>query len=57
MELGLLLPCNVVVYGSDDQTVVAVIDPVRMMALANNNELNQIAIEVEKRFRRALDGI
>lgn len=57
MELGLLLPCNVVVYGSDSRTVVAVIDPVRMMALANNTELNQIAIEVEKRLRRALDSI
>jgi uncharacterized protein (DUF302 family) len=57
MDLGLLLPCNVVVYEKDGRTTVAAIDPVKMMSVANNADLNRIAGEVETRLRRAIDGV
>jgi uncharacterized protein (DUF302 family) len=57
MELGLLLPCNVVVYEQNGKTVVAAIDPVKMMSVAGNADLDRIAGEVENRLRRAIDNI
>jgi uncharacterized protein (DUF302 family) len=57
MDLGLLLPCNVVVYEQNGKTVVAAIDPVKMMSVAGNADLNRIAGEVETSLRRAIDNI
>jgi uncharacterized protein (DUF302 family) len=57
LELGLLLPCNVIVFEKAGETVVAAIDPVRMMSVADNEELTKIAGEVEKKLRRAIDRL
>lgn len=57
MDLGLLLPCNVVVYEKEGKSVVAAIDPVKMMSVADNADLNEIAGEVETKLRNALDRI
>ncbi len=57
MDLGLLLPCNVVVYEKDESTTVAAIDPVKMMSVAESPELDKIAGEVETRLRRAIENI
>ncbi|HSI88589.1 MAG TPA: DUF302 domain-containing protein, partial [Pyrinomonadaceae bacterium] len=45
IDLGLLLPCNVVVYEKDGNTTVAAIDPVKMMSVADNAELEPVAAE------------
>jgi uncharacterized protein (DUF302 family) len=57
LNLGLLLPCNVVVYEDAEGTVVTVIDPVQMMAVADNAEIVRIAEEVKARLRSALDNV
>ena len=57
MDLGLLLPCNVVVYEKDGNTTVAAIDPVKMMSVAESADLDKIAGEVETRLRRAIEKI
>lgn len=57
MDLGLLLPCNVVVYEKEGKTVVAAIDPVKMMSVADNADLKAIAGGVETKLRKALDRI
>src|SRR5690606_34348988 len=56
-DLGLLLPCNVVVYEKDGSTTVAAIDPVKMMSVADNAELERVAAEVDTRLRRAIENI
>ncbi len=43
LELGLLLPCNVIVYEDDGQSVVAIQDPHEMLAVAKNPDLDQVA--------------
>lgn len=54
-EIGLLLPCNVVVYADDDgTTVVSAIDPEVQFAVVNRAELAPLAREVGTRLRRAL---
>lgn len=57
LEIGVMLPCNVIVYEGDagGSTVVA-IDPVQTLA-AQHPELAPIAQEVRARLTRALDQL
>jgi uncharacterized protein (DUF302 family) len=56
-ELGLLLPCNVVVYEKDNKTVVSVFDPMIMTQVITNDKLNPIAEEVKTRLQRVLEAV
>jgi uncharacterized protein (DUF302 family) len=58
-NIGLLLPCNVIVYASDDasKTVVAAIDPEVSLSRVGNPALVPVAAEVKARLRRALAAI
>ena len=55
-DVGLLLPCNVVIYGTSDpkRSVVSVIDPERAMTLSESEALAPIAAEASARLKRAL---
>lgn len=55
-DIGLLLPCNVIVYASDEpnQSVVAAMDPVEALSLAGNENIRPLALEVRQRLERAL---
>lgn len=57
INLGLLLPCNVVVYEEDGQVHVGVIDAVRMLSVANHPEMDGLARQVDEKLRRALDSV
>ncbi len=43
LEIGLLLPCNVVVYEEGDGSVVSVMDPQAALEMAGNEALRPIA--------------
>jgi uncharacterized protein (DUF302 family) len=51
-QIGLLLPCNVVVYATDDPdtTVVAAIDPVVQLGIAGNEQLEPLAKDLRARL-------
>lgn len=53
-EIGLLLPCNVIVYEKDDKTVVSVFDPMTMTAVIDNPKIKTVAEEVKKKLERVL---
>jgi len=53
-EIGLLLPCNVVVSESPDGAVVQVMKPEAMLRVVERKELQPIAQEADARLRRAL---
>jgi len=55
--LGLLLPCNFIVYGVDGGSVVAAMDPVAVLGLVGNPQLAPIAQEVKGRLLRAMERI
>ncbi len=58
LEVGLLLPCNVLVYELDDgKTMVSAIDPIKMMAGNDNTEMATIAEEVRGKLVAALEKI
>ena len=56
-QLGLLLPCNVVVQEVDGRTVVSAVDAQAMLGVAGNANLAPIADEANERLARVLDGI
>lgn len=53
-QIGLLLPCNVVVQTKGGETTVSAFDPVSMGKLVENPQLETIATEVRKRLERAI---
>jgi uncharacterized protein (DUF302 family) len=49
-ELGVLLPCNVVVYQRGGETQISAIDPERMLSIVDNDELAPVAADVKTRL-------
>ena len=57
-EIGLLLPCNVIVYADTaGATTVSAIDPVAQFTLVQRADLAELAEEVGARLRRALEQV
>jgi uncharacterized protein (DUF302 family) len=58
-DIGLLLPCNVVVYAADEpgKSVVAAMDPVAALALTGNEQVRPVATEVRARLERVLAAV
>jgi uncharacterized protein (DUF302 family) len=56
-ELGLLLPCNVIVYEKDDKTRVSIFDPMVMTSIVENDQMKLIAAEVQEKLQRVLAAI
>ncbi|MDP2288332.1 MAG: DUF302 domain-containing protein [Actinomycetota bacterium] len=56
-EVGLLLPCNVVIRSIPDGTTVDFIDPAIMSELAANPDMQSIAAEVAEKLSSALSSI
>jgi len=56
-ELGLLLPCNVIVYEKDDKTRVSIFDPMVMTWIVENDQMKSIATEVQEKLQRVLKAI
>jgi uncharacterized protein (DUF302 family) len=59
LGIGLLLPCNVVVYDNGDNTsTVEVMDPEAALGLVGNNPaIADVAHEASARLRQALDAL
>lgn len=53
-DLGVLLPCNVVVRRDGDETVIAAMEPIAAMHLAANPALEPLATEAHQRIERAV---
>lgn len=57
LGIGLLLPCNVVVYEQDGRSVVASIDAAKMLAVVGNPNLEAPAGQVNEKLRRVIDSL
>ena len=58
LEIGLMLPCNVIVYETDDgKAVVAAVDPVQTVAAQGKPAIREVAAEVREKLRRVLDRL
>ena len=57
-KIGVLLPCNVIVQETEDgKTEVAIMNPAEAMSVVDNENLQPIAVEVNKLLDEALKNI
>ena len=54
-ELGVLLPCNVIVYERDGETWISAVDPERMLSIVGNDQLAPVAAGVKERLRAVVE--
>ena len=55
LAIGVMLPCNVVVYeGDDGKAMVLAIDPTQTLATAGNPKLEELAKAVKEKLTRAI---
>ncbi len=55
--VGLLLPCNVIVFEDEGGSVVSVINPKELFKLVDHPELHTIAEAVDVKMRRVLENL
>ncbi len=57
--IGLLLPCNVIVYEGDrdGESVVSIVDPLAMMQMSDNPELARVAAEAEEKLKKVVAAL
>ena len=56
-QLGLLLPCNVVVQEIGGKTVISAVDASKMLEVVGNSALHEIAVDANSRLQRVLDNM
>ncbi len=56
-DIGLLLPCNVVVRQEGEDVVVAFVDPVAMFAVVGRSDMEDLAQQVRERLLRAAESL
>ncbi len=56
-NIGLLLPCNVIVYEKNGKVWLGVLKPSEAMAIVQNEALHDLASTVEAKLKRAFDEL
>jgi len=56
-NIGLLLPCNVILYEKDGKTAVGIIKPTTAMGMVENDALKDTALTVEAKLKNVVDAL
>lgn len=56
-ELGLFLPCNVLVYEKDSKTVISIFNPMIMTMAVDSPEIKNVAEEVKNKLEKVLAAV
>ena len=56
-NIGLLLPCNVIIYEKEGNVWVGIIRPTQAMEMIEGEELRKVAIEVETKLKNVFDKL
>ena len=56
-NIGLMLPCNVLVYETEDKTTIAVIKPTVAMEMIGNKKLKEVAENIETKLEKVIKAI
>jgi len=56
-NIGLMLPCNVIVYEKGNKTVISIIRPTAVMGMIVNEKLKLVAVQVEAQLKKVFDLI
>lgn len=56
IDLGLLLPCNAIVYEHAGEVRVGAVDAERLLSVTGNSGMAEMARQVNEKLRRAVDA-
>ena len=56
-DIGLLLPCNIIVYEDAERTYISAIVPTVAMSMVENEDLADIAVEVETKLKKVINSV
>lgn len=56
-KIGTMLPCNVIVQQKEDYIEVSAVDPMASMQAVNNQQLGQVAHEVQQKLKKVIDHL
>ena len=56
-DVGMMMPCNVVVFRDNCQTFVEAVMPTALMNLVQNDKLKPIAEEIESKLKKVVDSL
>lgn len=57
-QIGLMLPCNVIVYVNDEgKTVVVAIDPIASMQAVKNDKLGEVAETIQGKLKNVISNL
>ena len=58
LDVGMLMPCNVIVYETDDgKTVVSAVDPMQTMAAQGDADMAPLAEAVQQKLQKVVDSL
>ena len=58
LDIGLLLPCNAIVYETNDgQSVISIVDPISMLGMVESSSLSTVANEARARLQRVIKAL
>ena len=57
VDIGLLLPCNVIVYELDGKTVVSAVDAAKVLSIVGNPKLESTASKVNELLHTVIDSL
>ncbi len=56
-DVGLMMPCNVVVFDDNGKTFVECVMPTVLMNLVKNDKLKPVAEQIESKLKKVVDRI
>jgi uncharacterized protein (DUF302 family) len=56
-NIGLMLPCNVIIYEEEGKTRISIIKPTMAMGMIDNDKLKSVAEKVELKLERVINSI
>jgi len=56
IEVGYFLPCKMVIYEHNDSVFIGMTKPTSLIGMMGDNELSNIAVEVDKELKSAIDA-
>ncbi|MDO8473283.1 MAG: DUF302 domain-containing protein [Dehalococcoidia bacterium] len=57
IEIGLAMPCNVIVYEQNGKTFVSATRPTLTMNIVKNEELGGVAAQIEEKLKKVVDAV
>jgi uncharacterized protein (DUF302 family) len=56
-QIGLLLPCNFIIYEKERKTIVSAFNPAAIAAISNNKNLNELSAKLNEKIYKVIDNI